>query len=233
MKKLVCILLACILLTGACGALAEGQMTLTQQNFIIFKNSSYYAYAYAKVENTGDAPIRLQSGSFEVYDKDGGKLIEKTYVNTYAAYLAPGEYTYVSAYDKLEVEDPAEAVNYRLILNPKDDASRKCQRLLAVPCWEPQVQVSKYSTYDYMTAVVTNNMDRTVYDMTVLLVLLDSYGNILFTGTENMGTGKGLNPGSSMSVRISVPDYRMKAISEAGLVPTRVDVIAYATVSNE
>ena len=234
MKRLVCAALVLSLLLCACGGLAEGQLTVTKENFYVYKSSSsYYSYVYARVDNTGDAPIRVNSGTFQVFNTDGELLVDRNFVNSYAAYLAPGEYTYVSSYEKLEVEDPAVVGSYKLTVASKNDTSKTTLRLLSAPWWEPDVAVSKYTTYNYMNAVVTNQTDRTLFDLMVVLVLLDDEDNILYLYTDSMSTSKGLNPGSSITVKLSVPDYRMERIRELGLVPSRVEAIPYVLVNAE
>ena len=67
MKKL----LAFVLCLGATSAFAAGKLSVTQENFHHITGFWNYGYAYAKVENVGDKPIKVNAGVLEMYDENG------------------------------------------------------------------------------------------------------------------------------------------------------------------
>ena len=80
MKKMVCLLLACMMTLCSASALAAGKLSVTQENFHYVENYWNYGYAYAKVENVGDKPIKVNAGVLEIYDADGEVITSTDYV---------------------------------------------------------------------------------------------------------------------------------------------------------
>ena len=227
MKKLVTLLLALALLACACGALAEGEVTVVQQNFHITGSSTLYGYLYLKLENTGDAPIRIENGEFHVFDKDGNELASSKSLWRYAEYLQPGEYTYAYFYATLNDVESADVVgDYTLAVNKRDNPDKVSFRLPEETVYEPGVRDGSW-VYDYITTTFTNDTAKTAFDATVVRVLLDAKGNILYMDSDNMYSYKGLLPGSGVVLRRPVSSSFVTYFQDNGLEPTDVDCIAY------
>ena len=90
MKKTVCLMLAMMLCLASVPALAAGKLNVTQENYHFVVSYGRYVYAYAKVENSGDRPIKVNAGVLEIYDENGDVLSSTDYHNAYATYLQPG-----------------------------------------------------------------------------------------------------------------------------------------------
>ena len=234
MKKTLAIFLSIVLIASVSIANAAGKLSVEQENFHVIRSYSTYAYAYVKLVNVGNKPIKVNAGILEVFDENGDTITSTDYLHEFAEYLQPDEYTYAYMSSKLEADQIDIVDDYLLTITGKSDTDKVCKRLPVTECsFTPDVQVRKYSTYDYMNATVTNNTDETIYDIDVVFVLLDDEDNILHMDYEYLGSAKGLTPNSSISFRESVDSSTMEYFEANGYTPTKVDVIAYVTVDQE
>lgn len=233
MKKVISVLvLAAILMTFAAPAFAAGKLSVTQENFHVVDSYSIYGYVYAKVENVGDKPTKVNAGLLEIFDANGDTLTSEDYMSAYAEYLQPGEYTYISMYEQVEgINSADEVADYMLTVTAKGDTDKYSLRLPVECEYQPNV-TEGYWTEDYMVATVTNDTDSTIFDLRVVLALLDDEGNILYMDYDSMYSSKGLTPGSSIVVRTPVSSSFKDYIKAKGLNPTTVDAIAYVNVAN-
>ncbi len=223
MKKVVSILLVVLLLSVSTATYAAGKLTVDQENFHVVSSYWTYGYAYAKVSNAGDKATKINAGVLEIYDEAGDVLTSSDYLTAYAEYLEPGEYTYVKMYSEIT---SGKAADYNLTLTQKTDNSERTLRLPVETDLQMDVK-SGWWTYNYMYATVTNNTDKPIYGIRVVLVLLDAEGNILDIEDESMYDNKALTPGSSMIVRKDIPSAHMDYFKANGIVPASVDAIAY------
>ena len=173
MKKVVSILLVVLLLSVSTATYAAGKLTVDQENFHVV-SSNYWTngYAYAKVSNAGDKATKINAGVLEIYDEAGDVLTSSDYLTAYAEYLEPGEYTYVKMYSEIT---SGKAADYNLTLTQKTDNSERTLRLPVETDLQMDVK-SGWWTYNYMYATVTNNTDKPIYGIQVVLVLLDAEG---------------------------------------------------------
>ena len=232
MKKTIALFIALALLACALPALAEGKIEVTQENFHVVGTSSLYGYLFLKLENTGDAPAKLDGGEMEMYDAKGNVLGSTTTMWRYAEYLKPGEYTYVYFSARAEGGESADEVaNYSMGFNFKDSSDKETFRLPVESMYEDDV-TEGYWTHDYMTTTVTNDADQTVYDVIIVRALLDADGNILYVDSDSMYNYKGITPGSSIVLRRQMGSNFMTLFEEKGYAPQTVDAIAYVYVSD-
>ena len=130
MKKYLLAALVFVLCFASVTAVAAGKLNVAQENFHKIDMYSPYGYLYAKVENVGDKPIKVNAGLLEIYDENGDPLTSTDYINAYVTYLQPGAYTYVRAYD--EVEQGLDAVDdYMFTVSGKSD---KDTEVIVFPC---------------------------------------------------------------------------------------------------
>lgn len=231
MKKLICILMAAVLLLACAPAMAAGKLSVSQENFHFVTGVWNYGYAYAKVENIGDKPIKVNAGVLEIYDGEGEVITSTDYMRSYATYLQPGEYTYVTMYE--EVED-AEVVpsDYMLTLTGKSDNSEIAVRLPVETKLELGVTEGWWD-YNYMYATITNNTDATLFDLEIVLALLDGEGNILNVESVYLYNEIGVPAGQTLVVRKDISSSFMEYFEANQLTPAQVDAIAYVLVDNE
>jgi len=230
MKKVVSIVLALSMVLILCSAEAAGKLNVIQENFHIVTSYTTYGYAYAKIENSGDKPIKVNAGVLEIYDEAGEVITSTDYMAAHAEYLEPGEYTYVELYS--EIGDEKQADDYSLNVMGKSETRYKCLRL---PC----TMDLKLNTGDelwprhYMFATVTNNTDQVLYDIEVVLALLDAEGNILHVESDSLYSERALMPGSSMMIRKEIYSDFIDYFEANNLVPASVDAFAFVEVEVE
>ena len=234
MKRFLILLLALAVLACGLAASAEGVLTVTQQNFhVVTSGSSITGYLYAKLENTGDAPLKIDTASLEIYDADGNVLASSTTLWRFAEYLQPGEYTYGYMNPSIKDIESADVVaDYAVEITGRDLTNRYTFRLPVETVFEPGVEGDPFNS-DTITTTLTNDADQTVFDIAVMRVLLDDAGNILYLDSDNMYSYKGLTPGSSIVVRRQVPNSFRDYFTEKGYKPAAVDSIGYAYGENE
>lgn len=227
MKKYLLAVLVFVLCCASVTAVAAGKLSVTQENFHKINMYSPYGYLYAKVENVGDKPIKVNAGLLEIYDENGDPLTSTDYINAYVTYLQPGAYTYVRAYD--EVDQGLDAVDdYMFTVSGKSD---KDTEVVVFPC-EAYYEVDDSNQYwirNNMYATFTNTTDKPLYNIEVVAALLDAEGNILYVESDTM-YNKALHAGSSMTIRFDVSSSFIEYYEANGFVPVSVDALAYAKV---
>ena len=228
MKKTLALVLALVLVLCAAPAFAAGRLNVEQENFIITNGYSMYGYVYGKVANVGDKPMEVSSGIMEIFDAEGDVITSEDYMNAYAKYLQPGEYTYVRLYEKIEDVEESDVDDYLLTVTGKSSNDYVSVRLPVVTEWAPNTK-SGYSTYDYMYATVTNDTDSTIYDVNVVFALLDEEGNILYIDSGSV-YNVGLEPGSTITFREYVDSSFKEVYEKNEVVPATVDAIAFVNV---
>lgn len=209
---------------------AGGKLEVKQENAHFIPGYSNYEYVYAKVENVGGREIKLNDCVLEVYNEAGEVMASKDYGDANAAYLKPGEYTYLSmyVYDNLETE-PAK---YSLSITEKTEKDTTNVRFPVETDLQLNVEEGWW-TRNYMYATITNNTDETVFSMEVVLALLDAEGNILYVDDDSLYDERGIPAGSSFVVRKNIPDDFMEYFAANNLVPASVDAIAFVEVDVE
>lgn len=229
MKKLLALALFMATLGCSMPVLAAGKLSVEQENFHVIQSYSVYGYTYAKVANVGDKPIKINTGLLEIFDANGDTLTSTDYYNDYAEYLQPDEYTYIRMSDEVEEVDATEIDDYMLTVTGKADTDYYSYRFPCTTSYEPNVE-EDYWTYNYMYATFTNDTEEPVYDIGIVLALLDAEGNILYMDDADMYTDKAVMPGSSITVRKDVSSSFIEYFEKNGLVPASVDAIAYVNM---
>lgn len=227
MKKVVALLLALVLCFSCVSAMAAGKLNVVQENTHYVTSYSNYFYAYAKVENSGDKAIKVNAGVLEVYNADGDAITSSDWISSHARYLEPGEYTYVSVYESIEEGQTPD--DYSLTITGKADKSYANQRFATVTDLKLNVDAG-WITRNYMYATVTNTTEEVLYDLNVVLALLDAEGNILYIDSDSLYSDRGLTPGSSIVFRKDIPSNFLDYFKTNNLVPASVDAIAYIEV---
>jgi len=232
MKKFITILLVVALMICSVSAFAAGKINVDQENFHVIDSYWAYGYAFAKISNVGDKPVKINTGLLEIYDANGDTLASTDYYNGYAEYLDPGEYTYLEMYGDLEDVGSENVADYALTVTGVGDDDTIAYHFPCAAVYAEDVE-DDYWTYDYMYATFTNDLDFPVYDINVVLALLDAEGNILYMDDTYMYTDKAVMPGSSIEVRKEVDSSFVEYFEQNGLVPASVDAIAYAIFESE
>lgn len=234
MKKNIHLAIALVfaLLLLSFPAYAAGKMTVGQENFHVIDSYNIYGYVFAKVENTGDKPVEFSAGLLEIYDENGDTLTSTDYMYCYPKTLQPGEVGYIYASDGIDTVDSLEKVDDYMLTVTGKSGDAEIIRYPTVGDFQEDVQVSKYSTYNYVIAEITNNTEETVYSMNVVIALLDDQDNILYLAHNDFYMSTGINAGSTITYRDSISDSFYEAWEREGVKPAHVDVIAYSEVES-
>lgn len=231
MKKLLTAIFSVVLLLSTSPALAAGKISVMQENFYTLNNYSDYAYVFAKVQNVGNKTIKVHAGILEVFDEAGENLTSTDRLYSYAKNLEPDEYTYVYMYTSLEDGQLQLADDYLLTITGKSATDYVTKRLTVKDLdFQRDVKVNQYSMYDYAYFTIVNNTDSTIWDIDIVYALLDDDDNILYVENDSIGSNKGLAPGSLMQVKEAINSKFMAYYDEHGIVPSKIDVIAYVDI---
>lgn len=224
MKKIVCLLMSAVLCFAVIPAMAAGRLNVVQENYHYVGGWGHYVYAYAKVENSGDRPIKVNAGVFEIYDANGEVLTSTDYENAYATYLQPGEYTYVRMYEDLE--DGQVPDDYMMTLTGKSENDKLAFRLPVEAKLEMGVKDGWWE-YDYLYAIVSNPTENILYNVEVVFALLDAEGNIIYIESKELYSEVGVMPGQSVMIRLDISSTFTDYFDAKGIVPASVDALAY------
>ena len=222
------LIVALVVLLAAGSALAEGQLTVVKENFYLQEGTGFFAYAYAKVENTGDENVEIKDKLLEVFDAQGGVLLSSDSARAFPGRLAPGEVGYVEAWGRIEgIESLDEVADYRLSMTGESTTRTVPERYPVKAYYEENVEDYPF-TYNFATAEFTNPTDETLFRLSLFLVVLDDEDNILeMRGEELMKIfWFGVNPGSTITWRDEITDGVLAMWARAGVAPTRVEGFA-------
>lgn len=211
---------AVLVLTAAAGA--EGVLTVTQQRTIIYKDAPLGVY-FARVKNTGDAPIAIGEGKLVLKNDKGKELYAEDYLATHPLniLLQPGEYTYIGTEmidDKLVGAKAGEA---ELTLTPAAEG-RTYDRLTT----SAELVRDDGLFGSYMAVTVTNNLDKTVDGFVIRATLLSDQGELLFFHEETLRNIL-LPAGNTLIFRMNVYDELMEDFAANNKTIGDIDAVAY------
>ena len=228
MKKLTFMvaLFLCIAFCFTISAYGEGKLTVTDKVFVIPEgdDSGYFG---AKVENTGDEAIAVDTGSLVIMSQNAEILSTSNYVYCVPGdiILEPGEYVYAYEFvwdSNLEDKDIGEC----MISFGTDDRGTKYD---IVKCDAAYDFIGEDSYENYMYVTINNTTDRQVYDMRIVIALYDTEGNLMFVKND-IASSFAIHPGSSITVRAYIDNDAMKYFEENDLKPGSIEAFAYFEV---
>lgn len=230
MKRIGCLMMTLILILFSTAGMAAGRLNVVQENYHYVGGWGNYVYAYAKVENSGDRPIKVNAGVLEIYDADSEVLSSTDYENAYATYLQPGEYTYVRMYEDLE--DGQVPADYMMTLTGKSETDQIAYRLPVEAKFEMGVK-NGWWEYDYLYATVTNPTQEIMYDLEVVFALMDAEENIIYIESKDLYSEIGIMPNQSVMIRLDISSTFTDYYDANGIVPASVDALAYVLMDKE
>lgn len=227
MKKMLALALSLCLLLSAVPALAAGQLTITQSTYTPAKPSStLYAYVYAEVTNTGDAPINAVNGVYQVLGADGSVISDNKVYKAYPAILGPGETGFIHEYVSIrDAEGPEAVPGYVLTMDGESTTNNPYTYFPAtgvveeVPYW--------FSTAYLVTVTITNNTDETLYEPAMSFGLYDANGKLLYADNQPLN-GLGIPAGNSLEVLFAVDEF-VDIWKANDTIPVTVKALAWLT----
>lgn len=226
MKRVLLITIA-IILALPTTALAAGKATVTQEAFYVTPFLGYFAgEIYCEITNTGDKPVKLESGVYEFYDADGESIDSGSIYSFYPRILLPGEKgTAIITSGIKEATEPAYIADYSVSVVGK---SAKPEDVLRYPVSNIRTsEYDPYGIYQAFYATVNNDSASPTGDVSIVFFAYDANGNILYT-CERDTSGMSLLPGSSMDMYCLIDNDILKQLDTAGKGIATIHAIAYA-----
>lgn len=220
MKKTLALLLAivCILSVAAC---AEGKIKATQKTLCLFPGEDN-AYFFAKIENVGDQPMGVGTGSLVMFTADDEILAVKDYISALPSHvlLQPGEYVYVRDFLWESALADAEVGDYKFSL---EDYSYPVE-IQRIPC-EATFEIKGADSFEnYIYVSFTNNDAEEKYGAYISAALLDAEGNVVYAEASSLGT-VAVHPGSTVTVKVNIDNDMVKYFNANGIEPVSVDAM--------
>ncbi len=200
LKRFLTLLAALMLLATV--ALAEGPaITLEEEKLLVVPSygDQWVAYYVARIKNTGTVAIQLKDGVFQLKDKEGNELISKDWVNVFPAALKPGEEAFVCQQEYLDSGISNETVASHVFdIKASTDVYKTVTLLPATA----EIVLPKNPDYESRTvyATITNNTDRDLYDVTLVFVIKDTEGKLLYVD-EVTAYSAGVVAGGELKIR--------------------------------
>ncbi len=205
-----------------------GKLTVAQASFQVTPYSNYHqGTVYARLVNSGTAPVEFDSGTLELLDAAGNVIASEEVYGCYPEVLELGETGYL--YKGIAVEaasEPSYIAGYNLKINSREEISKDVTRLPSSGKYEEVADA--YWTSSYLSAAIENESDGLLYDAGVVFALKDAAGNLLYI-TQNSMYGVGIMPHASVSFRTSLYPDTLDYFKANSLVPATVDTIAYTS----
>ena len=232
MKKIISLLTVLILLLTATSAFAAGKVTVTNENmYAVESYGSYYAYVFARVENTGDKPVEVKDTLIEYFDKKGDPIDSTDWANISCKYLQPGEHGFLCYSNIIQnVESVSDIADFSLTVTGKSSTEYTTLVLPTESRYSPNEKRNEWFSNNYMYATVTNNTDQIVYSIKCVYVLTDANGEILYIDSSDLYDNTGVLPGSSIVMRMDVDSSFIDYMTANNLVPTSIETIAFVYV---
>lgn len=222
-NKLFAIVAILAVLMLSTSALADGQINLSHEKYTL-DDEGEKAYVFALAENIGDKAMKLSDASFELLDADGKVLEDTESVKAVADYLQPGESSYV--YAVIDLEDvEGEIADHTFTIKGKENDKYTSVRLATACELDPEDS-------DTALVTVTNDTDDVVYGVKGAVTFLDADENIVAINSVSMLSKVGLNPSSSVTMKVAIPSDFEDAAKAIGMKNLTLDAVACADVKN-
>ena len=221
-RKTLCCTLAYAALMSA-RILAAGELSVADKIAFIFPGDDS-GYFYAKIENTGDAPVGVDSGKLVLFSENDDILETSDYINTYPGkmILNPGEHTYVSEFLwNTDLED--QVIGDVKFSVSTTDRGRYVQ---TVPC-EVSLDLNGSDSYDnYINITVTNEDSETRYGYYLVTALTDTAGNLIYVD-KNSYEHIGLHSGSTATFGLYIDSNIVEYFETKGIEVGSVEALVY------
>ncbi|MHC1787562.1 MAG: hypothetical protein AB9880_10915 [Christensenellales bacterium] len=224
-------LLSCFLLVAALAwltqASAAGRLDIVQENLhqIPYYDKTVTCYYFAELTNSGDKPVEFTRGLLELYDPAGNSVESLDISECYPRVVQPGENAFISAYRSVDTAQHTIA-DQMLSMMQQGKLTQKIQRLTSQARFEKVDD--GYSVYDYLVCEIKNSSGAVARNVDVVFSVRDEAGKILWVSYYSWrGYDVGLMPDSSMELRIRVDSSFSTFWTDTGLVPAKVDALAY------
>lgn len=225
MKKyigLILSLLICLISVSVC---AEGKLKATEKIMIIYDGKDSGRF-YAKVENVGDAPIGTDSGDLVAFSDDDEIILSKSYVTTMPSYvvLEPGDYLYVNEFLWDSALKENSIADYKFSIS----GDKRTKKVVKVPC-EAKFELDEPDSFkSNISITVTAPNDKPLENFYAVVALHDAEGALIYVDVYTTSTII-VQPGSSITIKLSIDNDNVKYYKAHGIVPVSVDAMVCYT----
>jgi hypothetical protein len=223
-KAVILAVLLVFVMSGS--ALAEGKITTVQKNLYVFDGDDT-GYFFAKIENTGDTAIGVDSGKLVAFSADDDIVLSENYIlaSPSSLTLKPGEYAYVSEFLWDSALQEYEIADYKFSMG----STAYGDQYETTPC-EVTYDLNGAESYDnYVYVTFTNTTDALHFGYYVVVALMDAGGNLLYVDANDNGY-IGLHPGSTVTIKVYVDSDLIQYYEDHGLQVTSADAMVYYAV---
>ena len=223
MKKILALSLALLLILCGASAFAEGKLTVTSKNVIIYSGKDSGVFV-ARVENTGDAPIYYDNGKLVIFSDTDDILDTENYVSSSPGdlLLQPGEYTYV--YEFLWSSPLKNATLGDIKFSVSSDTRGYSYTQLPATAVIDMPGSSSYS--NYVNVTFTNETNEILYGVYIVSAMMDADDNVVFVN-RNSYDSLGIHPGSTVTIKMYIDSDLVNYYEANGIKPTKVDALVY------
>ena len=227
MKKLIALAAALLLITLCAAGLAEGKLTVTSKNVIIYPGKDS-GVLVARVENTGDEPIYYDNGKLVIFSEDDDILATENYVYSSPSdiLLAPGDYTYVYEFLWSSPLKNAKLGDIKFSVT-SDTRGYSYDKMPASAVID---MPGSNTLSNYVNVTFTNTSDEILYGAYVVCAMMDAEENIVFVD-RNSYDNLGIHPGSTVTLKMYIDSDLVNYYEANGIKPTKVDAIVYVNRS--
>ncbi len=202
---------------------AAPELTVTQ-SLLTARDGDDSAYLFAKVENTGDVGVGVDTGRLVVMNEASEIICTEDYIYTTPSdiFLEPGEFVYVGDFI-WETELEYDSVYSHELTFGTDNYYTEYESLSC----EATYEFSGAGTYEnYIYVTVTNPTEALLSDVYVTVGMYDTAGNLIFANGMSVGAVS-IYPGSSVMIDVYVDDDIMAYYKMHEIQPSGLEAIAY------
>lgn len=222
MKRITaCLLLVCLLLGTV--ASAEGKLKVTHKNLIVYDGDDS-GYFFARIENTGDAPVGVGTGSLVTFDEEDEIIFSDSWISTNPSgvMLDPGECVYVREFVWETALQGAEVADYKFSAEKRSYGDKITGRSAGV-----SLSLEGAGTYEnFVYVTITNDTDKNIEAPYVICALYDAEGNIAFVGAESMSY-LSIHADSVVTVRFAIDNDIMNYYQNHGVEIEKAEAMVY------
>lgn len=224
MKKTFAIIVAVMMLMSAT-AMAELVVEKTEYTTMTVYDT-VYAYFFAEVTNTGDAPISVE-GNYDLLDASGNAVISGSVYSGYPYVIAPGATGFVECYEYCDtVASPEDIPDIRYTLVAGDAYSEPAPAVTVTDATCAVVENSWGETVCEVIVTIKNDTADTIVEPDITFGMYDQAGEMLYTDSTTLYS-VAVPAGQSIQALFYADDDFVNIWTEDGRTPTEVKALAY------
>lgn len=212
MKRLIAVLLVLCFALGST-ALAEGKLKVTDKTLIVYDGDDN-GYFFARIENTGDAPVAVSYGNLVTFDDEDEIIFSDGLVSICPNYvmLDPGEFVFACEFLWESALTEKEVADFKFSAEKRSSGDN----VTIIPT-EITYSLKGAGTYEnYFYVTIANDSDEMLDTPYVVAVLYDEDGNIAYVDSESLSALK-IHPHSTVTITLSISDDMMVYYNKHGI----------------